>query len=49
MADGAGAANRRVAVAVADWESVDGARTPESERFTAERVAVAVAADRTGG
>ena len=38
VVDGAGAANRRFAVAAADWESVGGARTPESERFAAELV-----------
>ena len=31
MGDGAGAANRRFAVAAADWKSVGGAWTPESE------------------
>ena len=30
MGDGAGAANRRFAVAAADWKSVGGAWTPES-------------------
>ena len=32
------AANRRFAVADADWESVGGAWTPESEGFAAEQV-----------
>jgi len=34
--DGTGTANRRFAVAAADWESVGGARTPESEGFPAD-------------
>lgn len=37
VADGAGAANRRYAVAAADWESVGGAWSPEFERNLARR------------
>jgi len=41
------AANRRFAVADADWESVGGAWTPESEGFAAEQVEIAVVTNRT--
>jgi len=34
-------ANKRFAVAAANWESVGGARTPESEGFTAEQIEIA--------
>ena len=47
MASALGRANRRFAMADANWKSVGGAWTPESERFTAEQVEVAGMAART--
>ena len=47
MGDGAGTANRRFAVAAADWESVGGAGTPMSEGRTAERIEIVKATNQS--
>ena len=40
MVNGAGAANQRFVVADANWKSVGGAWTPESNEFAAEQVEI---------
>jgi len=46
VADGAGTANRRFAVAAVDWKSVGGAWTSESPGLPTEQIQIAGIADR---